>query len=213
MPAKTPSDLEWVADARQAAALLEPLRARILTLTRQPASATELGVQLGLPRQRVNYHVRELSRAGLLRRAGRRRKRNMFEQLYVASSIGYVLSPQLLGSVGADWRAVADVTSAAYLAALTVQMQADLARAVGAAGGKRLATLSIKSQFRFENPEQRERFAREVKDAIVTVVARLTSANLTAQGKPGSGRPYRLVLGCYPYALEAPVASSGEGNE
>jgi hypothetical protein len=137
----------------------------------------------------------------------------MFEQLYVASSKGYVLSPQLLGSVGADWRAVADVTSAAYLAALLVQMQADLARAVGAAGGKRLATLSIKSQFRFENPEQLERFAREVKDAIVTVVARLTSPNLNPQGKPGSGRPYRLVLGCYPYAPEAPVAASGEGNE
>lgn len=191
-----------MADSRRAAALLDPLRARILTLAREPASATELGARLDLPRQRVNYHVRELARVGLLKRAGRRRKRNMFEQRYVASARGYVISPQLLGAAGADWRAVADAASAAYLLALTCQMQADVARAARQAKAekKRLATLSIKSQFRFESPEHRERFARELKDAVVSIVARFSAPNLTAGGKPAPGRPYRLVLGCYPYA-------------
>jgi DNA-binding transcriptional ArsR family regulator len=200
-----PSDVAFVTDARQALALLRPLRARILTLAREPVSATELGAQLGLSRQRVNYHVRELWRTGLLRRAGRRRRRNMFEQRYVASAKGYLLSPELLGTVSADWRSVSDAASADYLLALSAQMQADVARAARAAraAGRRLATLSVKSQFRLENPEQRERFSREVKDALVSVIARFTSPNLAADGKPAPGRPYRLVLGVYPYAPEA----------
>ncbi len=212
MPAVEPADLECLTDSRRAAALLDPLRARILTLARGPASATQLGVRLNLPRQRVNYHVRELARAGLLKRAGRRRRRNMFEQRYVASAKGYLISPELLGAAGADWRAVSDTASPAYLLALSAQMQADLARASrGAkAAGKLLATLSIKSQFRFESPEQRQRFTKELRDALVAVIARFTSPNLSADGKAAAGQPYRLVLGCYPYTPEE-AAPQGEG--
>jgi DNA-binding transcriptional ArsR family regulator len=205
MPAIEPAEIECVSDRRQAQALLDPLRRRILALTREPASATELGARLGLARQRVNYHVRHLARAGLLKRAGRRRKRNMFEQRYVASAKGYVISPELLGEAGADWRAVSDPGSGGYLLALSAQMQADVARVfrfAGEPGGKRLATLSIKSQFRFESPEQRERFTRELKEAVVGVIARFTTPNQTAAGKPAPGRPFRLVLGCYPYVPE-----------
>lgn len=195
-----PAELESVEDPVRAEALLDPLHAKILTLSREPTSATELGTRLDLPRQRVNYHVRQLARAGLLRRAGRRRRRNMFEQRYVASARGYVLSPELLGAVSADWRAVENAATVVYLLALSAQMQADLARA--ARGGGRLPTSSLKSQFRFESPEQRERFARELKDAVVSVIARFTSPNQTSAGKPAPGEPYRLVLGCYPYAPE-----------
>lgn len=204
MPAIDQTELECVVEGRRAVALLDPLRSRILTLARQPASATDLGARLGLPRQRVNYHVRELYRAGLLKRAGRRRKRNMFEQRYVASARGYILSPELLGQALADWRAVSDVGSAAYLLALSAQMQADVARAArrALAAGKHLPTLSIKSQFRFESPEQRERFTRELKDAVVAVIARFTAPNLSEDGKPGAGRSHRIVIGCYPYAAE-----------
>jgi DNA-binding transcriptional ArsR family regulator len=204
MPAIEQAELECVVDGRRAAALLDPLRSRILTLALQPASATDLGARLDLPRQRVNYHVRELYRLGLLKRAGRRRKRNMFEQRYVASAKGYFLSPELLGAALADWRAVTDVGSAAYLLALSAQMQADLARAArrALAAKRPLPTLSIKSQFRFESLEQRERFTRELKDAVVTVIARFTSPNLSADGKSGAGHPHRVVIGCYPYAAE-----------
>lgn len=201
MPARKPFDLEWVTEAKQAADLLEPLRAGILKLTQQPLSSTELGARLNLPRQRVNYHVRELSRSGLLKRAGRRRRRNMFEQLYVASARTYVLSPALVREVCADWREVSDRTSATYLIALSAQMLADAGEAMRAARVTRqkLDTLSIKSQFRFESREQRERFERELARAVAAVIARFTSPNRMSSGEPGPGRPYRLVLGCYPY--------------
>jgi hypothetical protein len=59
--------------------------------------------------------------------------------------------------------------------------------------------MSIKSQFRFESREQRERFERELASAVASVIARWTSPNRLSTGEPGPGRPYRLVLGCYPY--------------
>lgn len=211
MPPKR-SDLEWVADLRQATELLEPLRMRILGLAQQPISATELGRRLGLPRQRVNYHVRELSRSGLLKRAGRHRKRNMFEQRYVASAKSYLLSPGLLAQVGPNWREISDTESAAYLMALAAQLQVDVAEAMRAAlaAGQKLATLSVKSQFRFENPEQHARFDRELKTAVMTVIARWTSPDRRSAAAPGPGRPYRLVLGCYPYAVETAAGSRDE---
>jgi DNA-binding transcriptional ArsR family regulator len=212
MPASRASDLEWITEARQARVLLETLRAAILKLAQEPCSATELARHLGLPRQRVNYHVRELSRSGLLKRAGRRRRRNMFEQRYVASGRSYVLSPDLLGAVRPDWRRVGDPGSATYLIALAAQLQVDVADAMRAAQAARqkLTTLSMKLQFRFESAEQRQRFERELNSAVMTVIARWTSPNRRSATEPAPGRAYRLVLGCYPYASEG---SPGGGEK
>jgi DNA-binding transcriptional ArsR family regulator len=158
--------------------------------------------RLGLPRQRVNYHVRALERAGLLRAAGRRRRRNLIEQRYVATARSYTLSPELLGPLAPDWREIVDTASSDYLLALADQVRSDVGRASqeAAADGKRLATLSVKSQFRFETPEQRMRFAEAMRQAIVEVIARHSTPNLRENGRPGRGRPYRLVLACYPVA-------------
>lgn len=133
----------------------------------------------------------------------------MFEQRYVASAASFILLPELLGAVRADWRSVSDAGSVVYLAALTDQMQSDVARAAQAEHGKKESSLAIKAQFRFDSVEQRERFVAEIQTAVVTVIARFTAPNLKAGGEPGVGRAYRLVLGCYPYAPEA-AAPSGE---
>ena len=198
-------DLALVLDAERASALLHPLRLRLLALAREPASASEMAARLGLPRQRVGYHVRLLARAGFLRRAGRRRKRNMVEQRYRAAARAFVLAPEILGPLEADWRQVEDAGSAAYLLALTEQVRSDLARAWQRSGkrGKDLAAISVKSQFRFGSPEERERFARDLREAVVRVIAERTSPNLRPNGSPAPGEPWRLVLGCYPVAFRA----------
>jgi len=149
-------ELECIDDRARAEALLNPLRMRILTIAREPASATEIAARLRMPRQRINYHVRRLADHALLRRAGRQRKRNMVEQRYVAAARSFLLVPEVLGGGAADWRGIQDTGSAAYLLALTAQVQSDLARAWRAAEDHkaRLSTLSLKSQFRFESPAQ-----------------------------------------------------------
>lgn len=194
------TELETVASVRRAGTLLHPLRLRILAEARQPFSASELARRLDLPRQRVNYHVRALERAGFLKSAGRRRKRNMIEQRYVATARAFVLSPSLLGPVGADWREISDTGSADYLLALAEQVRFDVERVSGEAEGERVPTLSLKSQFRFESPSQRAEFATAIREAVVGVIARHSSPNRTAEGRPGRGRPHRLVLACYPVA-------------
>ena len=62
--------MEVVSDPQRVAAALSPLRRRILIEVATPGSATTLGKRLGLTRQKVNYHLRELERAGLVGRLG-----------------------------------------------------------------------------------------------------------------------------------------------
>jgi DNA-binding transcriptional ArsR family regulator len=190
--------------ARAAVLLYHPLRLKILAALLQPDSATGVARRMNLPRQTVNYHVRELARAKLLTRAGRRRRRRMFEQCYVATAQGYVLSPELLGKLAADPARVADVFSAYYLVGLASKMQSELARVSELAekAGKRLATLSLNTELRFTSAEQRARFTEALQHAIVDVVGRHSSPYRNADGSPASGRPFRLVLGCYPIPPE-----------
>jgi DNA-binding transcriptional ArsR family regulator len=196
-----PEELHCITNRTQAAEILHPLRLEILRLALEPVSASELSPRLGLSRQRVNYHVRKLARGGFLRRAGSRRRRNMIEHRYVVSARAFLLSPDLLGAVAADWRRIEDAASAGYLLALSCQMESDLIRVSREAqkSGQRVSTLSLKSQFRFERAEQKERFTRALQEAVVRVVTDHTSPNLRPDGSPAPGRPYRLVLGCYPY--------------
>lgn len=195
------SGVDLVRDPARAAALLyHPLRLRILAALLEPDSATGVARRMNLPRQTVNYHVRELARARLLARAGRRRRRHLYEQCYVATARGYVLSPELLGKLAADPAQVADAFSAKYLLGLASKVQAELARSadLAAAAGKRLATLSINTELRFTSPEQRAAFTEGLQRAVVEVAARHSAPFTKADGSPAEGRPYRLVVGCYP---------------
>jgi DNA-binding transcriptional ArsR family regulator len=196
-----PIEVAPVDTARNAAALLaHPLRPRIVALAREPVSATELAGRLGLPRQRVNYHVRLLARTGFLRRAGQLRKRNLIEQRYVASARAYVLAPGVLGPLAMTGHTPEDAFSAVRLIGLAAEVQSDVSRALAASAprGKRLATLSIDADIRFDSPEQRTAFTEALQSAVTEVIGRHTAAATTPSGAPGAGRPFRLVLACYP---------------
>jgi hypothetical protein len=65
-----------------------------------------------------------------------------------------------------------------------------------------VTTLSIKSQFRLDSPARRAEFAAALRQAVVEVIARHTSPDRAASGRPGRGGPYRLVLACYPVPQE-----------
>jgi DNA-binding transcriptional ArsR family regulator len=184
----------------RAAALLHPLRLRILDALREPDSAAGLARRFRLPRQKVNYHVRELARTHFLERAGRRRRRNMIERRFRATAQGYILSPELLGRLGLPQTQAQDALSAAYLLGLLSLGQSELGRASRAAvqQGKRLVTLSVSSELRFESTEQRARFTEEMQRAIMNIIGRYASPHTLADGSTGPGRPYRLILGCYP---------------
>jgi DNA-binding transcriptional ArsR family regulator len=191
---------DLVADMDRASALLHPLRLRILDALREPDSASGLARRFRLPRQKMNYHVRELARTHFLERAGQRRRRNMIERRYRTTAQGYVLSPELLGRMGVPREHAEDVLSAAYLLGIMAMAQAELARASreAAAQRKRLTTLSVSSELRFQSAEQRAKFAAELRRSVIELIGRYASPHTMANGSAEAGRPYRLILGCYP---------------
>ena len=185
-----------IRDAPRAGVLLKPLRREILAHARTPVSAAGIAAAMGRPRQVVNYHVRELARAGFLRKAGRAKKRGLTEQRYVVSARAFVLAPEMLGDLDASaTKATADKASAAYLLMLAARLQKELSESwrQAEAGGTALPLLSLDSEFGFSSAADRARFAQALSSAITTVVAEHTTpADRSRQGR------YRMVLGCYP---------------
>lgn len=189
-----------VTDSSAATAVLHPLRLKILDALREPDSASGVARRLNLPRQRVNYHVRELARAGLLDRAGQRRRGNMIERRFVATARSYVLSPELLGRLGLDPSTTHDALSATHLLALVSRAQGDVARALRRAeeSGTRLATFSISCDVRFQSADERAWFAEELRRAVLDVIDRCSSPATDGAGAPAPGRLHRLIVGAYP---------------
>jgi biotin operon repressor len=209
-------EIEPIHDGRRAALLVQhPLRPRILNLAREPISATVIAGVLGESRQKVNYHMRQLRSAGFLRLAGRRRRRGLTEQRYVATARAYVLAPGVAGIASPNLTEHADATSATRLVALASRMQAEVATVVHAAAlrQRRVPTFSISADVRFESAEQRGAFATAIQGAIARVVAEHTTPMSPASGSPPPGRAFRLLVACHPVPLEAPLPASADVSE
>lgn len=195
--------LARVADPGAARALLQhPLRARILALGAEACSPTAMSRQLGEPRQKVHYHVLALAKAGFLEAAETARCGNMTEQRWRATARAWSLAPELIGELGAHALPLdpADSISVHALLGRTARLQHEVGRAAdeAAAQDKRLATLSLASELRFESATQRSAFTEALRDAITELVAKHASPVERDDGSPAPGRPYRLVLGCHP---------------
>lgn len=187
-------DLRVIDDPASASVALDPVRSRLLSELRTPMSAATLAARVGLPRQKVNYHLRTLEAHGLVRVDSKKRWGGLTERRLVATASSYVVSPGALGPVAADPARGMDRLSASYLVALA-------ARVVREVGGllrksealkKRLATLSIDTEVRFRSAEDRAAFARELAAAVAKLVARYHD-----ESAPG-GRRHRLIIGAYP---------------
>lgn len=199
-------EVEVITSPAAAASVLDPIRSRLLAELRQPASAATLASRLGLPRQKVNYHLRALEKDGLVKVAEKRQWGGLTERLLVASAGSYVVSPSALGGVAADPGRTTDRLSASYLIALAARIVREVGELWNAArkANKRLATLSIDTTIRFRSPEDRAAFTRELTDALTALAARYHDD--TAPG----GRPHRLVLASYP--LPATDTPTGEAK-
>lgn len=180
-----------------AAALLNPLRLRILEQLLNPGSAASVARQIGIPRQHVNYHLRELEHAGLVEFVEEKRKGNCMERIVRAAAKSYLVGPQAIGLLGTAPEMVRDHFSIAYLVSLGARIIRDLAVLAGraASSGKRIATLGMETEIRFSSAAERSAFAAE----LTETVARLTAKYHHAVA-PG-GRSFRLVLGVFPTVI------------
>ena len=183
-----------IEDPVAAGVSLDPVRARLLAELAVPGSATSLAAIVGLPRQKVNYHLRTLERHGLIELVEERRKGNMTERVMRATAASYVISPAALGAVAPDPARAPDRLSARWLiavAARTVREVGELLAGATAAG-RRLATFAVDGEVRFASAADRAAFADELAGAVTTLVARYHD-----QTAP-EGRPHRVVVAVHP---------------
>ena len=98
-------DVEVIEDPDAAMAALDPIKARLLAELSQPASAASLAARVGLPRQKVNYHLRALEHYKLVEPAEERRWGGLTERLMVATAAAFVVS-LFLAVAGFGWPAL-----------------------------------------------------------------------------------------------------------
>jgi DNA-binding transcriptional ArsR family regulator len=187
-------DIQVIDDPAAAAVALEPMRSRLLAELATPASAATLAARIGLPRQKVTYHLNALEAHGLVQLAQERKWGGLTERLLVATASAYVVSPSALGPVAVNQNRQIDRMSAGYLIALGARMVRELGDLIRRAGetGKRLATLSVDAEIRFRTPAERAAFSHELTEAIAGLVSKYHDPSA-----PG-GRAHRLVIVAHP---------------
>ncbi|HXS95969.1 MAG TPA: helix-turn-helix domain-containing protein [Candidatus Limnocylindrales bacterium] len=186
--------IEVIDDPAAAAAALDPVRSRLLSELAEPASAATLAARLGIPRQKINYHLRALESYDLVRIAEKRQWGGLTERMMVASAASYLVSPAAMGPAAADPDRNPDRLSASYLIALAARIVCEVKALVtrSAETEKRLPTLSIDTVIRFRSAAERAGFTEELARAITHLAAKYHDKEA-----PG-GRPHRLIAVAYP---------------
>ena len=181
-------------DPEVAAVALDPVRTRVLAQLGEPGSASSVARALGLPRQKVNYHLRALEAHGLVVLVEERPRRGLTERVVVATAASYVVSPGALGVVAPDPERVRDRLSARYLvslAARAVREVGDLVRQADAAG-RSLPTLTIDTDVRFASAADRAAFTDELARTVTALVSRYHDEDASG------GRWHRLAVLAHP---------------
>ncbi|MFD5631656.1 ArsR/SmtB family transcription factor [Streptomyces sp. NPDC127072] len=203
-------DVTVIEDAEAAAVSLDPTRAGLLAeLAAGPASAAMLAAKVGLPRQKVNYHLKALERHGLVELAGERRKGNITERLMRATAASYVISPLALAAVQPDPDRFRDQLSARWLLALGARLVRDVGSLItGAAKArKRLATYALDGQVTFASAADRAAFIEELTAGVGGLIRKYDAPDAVG------GRDHRIVLALHPTlkpqapAVEPPIST------
>jgi DNA-binding transcriptional ArsR family regulator len=196
-----PALLQIVQSPEKASVLLQPGRLSLLERLTEPDSAAGLARRMGIPRQKVNYHLRELEREGFLELVEERRKGNCIERLVRATAREFLIAPHAGKSM------TADRFSAAYLVSTAARVIRDLAALCLRArrAGKRIATLTLETEIRFSTAESRAAFAEELTATVAHLAAKYHDER--AEG----GRRFRVLAASYP-ALKLEESSNESAN-
>jgi len=203
-----PRSLDIIDDPARARAALQPIRLRLLHLLERPQSAPQLAKAIGMPRQRVLYHLRTLESQQLVEAHEHGSVGRRIDRSYVRTASSYAIAPKTLGGVAVDARTVGDAFSSAYLSAVAGRALNDLA-ALGraaAARGKRVPTLTLETDVRFATPADQRRFADELTTMFAALAAKYHHPDAA------QGRTFRVFACGYP-AVPARAHAQDAGRE
>src|SRR5689334_14922132 len=188
-----------IEDPSAAEVSLDPVRARLLAELAEPGSATMLAAKVGLPRQKVNYHLRTLEQHGLVELVEERRKGNVNERLLQATAASYVISPTALAAVQPDPARSPDRLSARWLLAVSARLVRDVGTLITGAtkAKKRLATFALDGEIRFATAADRAAFAEELANCVTQLVSKYHDEQVEG------GRAHRVVVALHPSVVSA----------
>jgi DNA-binding transcriptional ArsR family regulator len=186
-------DVAVIEDPAAAEASLDPIRTRLLAELVDPGSATAVAARVGLPRQKVNYHLRTLEQHGLVELVEERRKGNMVERVLQATALSYVISPAALAAVQPD-PARTDRLSARWLIALAARLVREVGQLLAGAAKekKRLATFGMDGEVRFASAADRAAFAEELAGSVTRLIGKYHDEHAK------DGREHRVIVAVHP---------------
>lgn len=185
------SDVASVARLDVLQVLAHPLRVRILEALRAPTSAAAIARRLDEPRQKVNYHLKELSKVGLVHAAGERRNGNFIETLYRAAARTFVVSPRVAWADPRRAHALRDQLPLEQLVQTGEQIQRDASALLDRAAfdGEQIASASVTAEVGFASERERADFLNEYLKAVGPLLKKYGTKD---------GARYRVVFAAYP---------------
>ncbi len=180
-----------VAEVGEVAALTHPVRIAALAALRSPDSAAGVARAIGQSRQLVNYHLKELERAGLVVPAGERRKGNFVEQLYQSVASTFVFSPRLAWGGDDRDRALRDQVSLGHLVAMGERLQRDAGALLDRAAfdGEEISSATVEAELRFADEMARSAFMTEYLSMLGPLLKKHGAKR---------GDRYRVAIAVYP---------------
>jgi DNA-binding transcriptional ArsR family regulator len=190
----TSQHIDVISAPERVAAVLSPIRRQLLESLSEPDSASGLARRLGIARQKINYHLRELERAGFVELHAEHQRRGCVERQVRVTARSLVISNSFLQGLAADPDTIRDKFSSAYLIAAAGRMLRDVAtlRDRAKSVDQRLATLTIETEVSFASPAELKAFS----DELAGEIARL-SVKYHKDHSPQSRR-FRIVIGSHP---------------
>jgi DNA-binding transcriptional ArsR family regulator len=187
----------------QATALLNPLRAEILAKLKEPSSAAEVARMIKEPSQKVNYHVKNLEKVGLVKRVGTRNVRNLVEILYQSIAKTFVLS-ESLGWEPETVKKIKDQGSLKHLITTSERIKRDAFNLLELSDQKEvIPSATLDMTVKLENEVLRKEFVQE----YVTLMKTLVNKYQTSQSHASERETYSVVVAIYPQTME------GEGQD
>jgi len=168
-----------------------PLRVRILELLREPGSAATVAREVGETRQKVNYHLKELERVGLVAPIGERRAGNFIETLYEAAGRSFLVAPSVAWSDRRRVDALRQQHSLENLVMVGAQLQRDAISLLDRAAfdGEAIASAAVEADVHFADERDRGEFLEEYLATVQKLCDRYGARD---------GLPYRIVLAAHP---------------
>lgn len=175
----------------QASALINPLRAEILTQLKQPSSATEVAKKLKETPQRINYHLKALQKVGLVTKVGTRQVRNLVEVLYQSIAKTFHLAETL--SISKETiQKIKDQGSLLHLIHTSERMRKDALLLMEQSDQNEvIPSASLQMQVNLKNESMREQFVEDYVDLVKDLVKRYQQNN-------ENQNVYQVLLSVYP---------------